>query len=113
MRSPRDTAVLRRGVSRASSSCALTSHRKGGVCVGFRDHIVQRMELDDDEDHEKNWNDTDNCACQKQGPITDRHCLFRDMLETALTTLCTRLTPCTKISWLPLTSMMKPPATTR
>ena len=33
------------------------------VCVGFRDHIVQRMEFDDHEDHEKNWNDTDDCAC--------------------------------------------------
>jgi hypothetical protein len=33
------------------------------VCVGFRDHIVQRMEFDDHEDHDKNWNDTDDCAC--------------------------------------------------
>jgi hypothetical protein len=33
------------------------------VCVGYRDHIVQRMEFDDHEDHEKNWNDTDDCAC--------------------------------------------------
>jgi hypothetical protein len=33
------------------------------VCVGFRDHIVQRMEFDDHEDHQKNWNDTDDCAC--------------------------------------------------
>jgi len=33
------------------------------VCVGFRDHIVQRMEFDDHEDHERNWNDTDDCAC--------------------------------------------------
>jgi hypothetical protein len=33
------------------------------VCVGFRDHIVQRTEFDDHEDHEKNWNDTDDCAC--------------------------------------------------
>jgi len=33
------------------------------VCVGFRDHIVQRMEFDDREDHQKNWNDTDDCAC--------------------------------------------------
>ena len=33
------------------------------VCVGFRDHIVQRMELDDHQDHERNWNDTDDCAC--------------------------------------------------
>ena len=32
-------------------------------CVGFRDHIVQRMEFDDHEDHERNWNDTDDCAC--------------------------------------------------
>jgi len=33
------------------------------VCVGFRDHIVQRMEFDDHEDHQKNWNDIDDCAC--------------------------------------------------
>jgi hypothetical protein len=33
------------------------------VFVGFRDHIVQRMEFDDHEDHQKNWNDTDDCAC--------------------------------------------------
>jgi len=33
------------------------------ICVGFRDHIVQRMEFDDHEDHDKNWNDTDDCAC--------------------------------------------------
>ena len=33
------------------------------VCVGFRDHIVQRMEFDDHEDREKNWNHTDDCAC--------------------------------------------------
>jgi hypothetical protein len=33
------------------------------VCVGFRDHIVQRMEFVDHEDHQKNWNDTDDCAC--------------------------------------------------
>jgi hypothetical protein len=33
------------------------------VCVGFRDHIVQRMEFDDHVDHQKNWNDADDCAC--------------------------------------------------
>jgi hypothetical protein len=33
------------------------------VCLGFRDHIVQRLEFDDHEDHQKNWNDTDDCAC--------------------------------------------------
>jgi hypothetical protein len=33
------------------------------VCIGFRDHIVQRMEFDDHEDYQKNWNDTDDCAC--------------------------------------------------
>jgi len=27
------------------------------VCLGFRDHIVQRLEFDDHEDHQKNWND--------------------------------------------------------
>jgi hypothetical protein len=33
------------------------------VCIGFRRHIVQRMEFDDHVDYEKNWNETDNCAC--------------------------------------------------
>ncbi len=33
------------------------------VCIGFRDHIVQRMEFDDHVDYEKNWNEADNCAC--------------------------------------------------
>jgi len=33
------------------------------VCVGFRDHIVQRMEFDDHENHQKSWNDADDCAC--------------------------------------------------
>ena len=33
------------------------------VCLGFRDHIVQRMEFNDHVDHERNWNDTDTCAC--------------------------------------------------
>ena len=33
------------------------------LCIGFRDHIVQRMEFNDHEDHEKSWNDTDDCAC--------------------------------------------------
>jgi hypothetical protein len=33
------------------------------VCLGFRDHIVQRLEFDDHEEHRKNWNDTDDCAC--------------------------------------------------
>lgn len=33
------------------------------ICVGFRDHIVQRMEFDDHEAHQRNWNDTDDCAC--------------------------------------------------
>src|SRR5262249_830041 len=35
----------------------------GYVCVGFRDHIVQRLEFDDHEDHDKYWSDTDDCAC--------------------------------------------------
>jgi hypothetical protein len=33
------------------------------VCLGYRDHIVQRLEFDDHVDYEKNWNDTDDCAC--------------------------------------------------
>jgi hypothetical protein len=44
-----------------STASSLNPH--ACVCVGFRDHIVQRMEFDDHEDHEKNWNDTDDCAC--------------------------------------------------
>ena len=33
------------------------------VCIGFRDHIVHRMEFDDHAVRQKNWNDTDDCAC--------------------------------------------------
>jgi hypothetical protein len=33
------------------------------ICIGFRDHIVQRMEFDDHAVRQKNWNDTDDCAC--------------------------------------------------
>ena len=33
------------------------------ICIGFRDHIVQRMDFDDHEDHEKKLSDTDDCAC--------------------------------------------------
>ena len=33
------------------------------VCIGFRDHIVDRMEFDDHAVRQKNWNDTDDCAC--------------------------------------------------
>jgi hypothetical protein len=33
------------------------------VCVGFRDHIVQRTEFDDHAVRRNNWNDTDDCAC--------------------------------------------------
>ena len=33
------------------------------VCIGFRDHIVHRMEFDDHAIRQKNWNDTDDCAC--------------------------------------------------
>jgi hypothetical protein len=36
------------------------------VCIGFRRHIVQRMEFDDHVDYEKNWNDKDNCAYRSQ-----------------------------------------------
>lgn len=52
--------VTMRG-STASTPSAIQPHAY--VCVGFRDHIVQRMEFDDHEDHEKNWNDADDCAC--------------------------------------------------
>ena len=37
--------------------------RHAYVCVGFRDHIVQRMEFDYHENHQINWNDADDCAC--------------------------------------------------
>ena len=33
------------------------------VCIGFRDHIVHRMEFDDHAVRQRNWNDTDDCAC--------------------------------------------------
>jgi hypothetical protein len=33
------------------------------VCIGFRDHVVQRMEFDDHAVRQKSWNDTDDCAC--------------------------------------------------
>ena len=33
------------------------------VCIGFRDHIVHRMEFDNHAVRQKNWNDTDDCAC--------------------------------------------------
>lgn len=33
------------------------------VCIGFRDHIVHRIEFDDRAVRQKNWNDTDDCAC--------------------------------------------------
>jgi len=35
----------------------------GYVCVGFQDHIVQRMEFDDHEDHQRNWSDPDDGGC--------------------------------------------------
>ena len=33
------------------------------VCIGFRDHIVHRMEFDDHVIRQRIWNDTDDCAC--------------------------------------------------
>jgi hypothetical protein len=33
------------------------------VCIGFRDHIVHRMEFDDRAIRQRIWNDTDDCAC--------------------------------------------------
>jgi hypothetical protein len=33
------------------------------VCIGFRDHVVHRMEFDDHAVRQKNWSDTDDCAC--------------------------------------------------
>jgi hypothetical protein len=46
------------------------------------------MEFEDREDHQQNWNDTDDGACSKQAPITDIALrLFSDMLEIGLTTL--------------------------
>ena len=33
------------------------------VCIGFRDHIVHRMEFDDHAVRQRDWNDADDCAC--------------------------------------------------
>jgi len=57
----RSVARLTMRGSTASTPSNIQPHAY--VCVGFRDDIVQRMEFDDHEDHEKNWNDTDDCAC--------------------------------------------------
>jgi len=56
-------AVPRLTMRRSTASTPTNIPPHAYVCVGFRDHIVQRMEFDDHEDHQKNWNDTDDCAC--------------------------------------------------
>jgi hypothetical protein len=61
---PRRFHSVARLTMRGSTSSTPTNIQPHAyVCVGFRDHIVQRMEFDDHEDHDKNWNDTDDCAC--------------------------------------------------
>ena len=65
-RTPDEIDLPRRfhSVARGSTSSTPTNiNPHAYVCVGFRDHIVQRMEFDDHENHERNWNDTDDCAC--------------------------------------------------
>jgi|SRR6516165_4427750 hypothetical protein len=56
-------SVARLTMRGSTSSTPSNINPHAYVCVGFRDHIVQRMEFDDHEDHERNWNDTDDCAC--------------------------------------------------
>ena len=56
-------AVVRLTIDGSTASTPSNIQPHAYVCVGFRDHIVQRMEFDDHEDHERNWNDTDDCAC--------------------------------------------------
>jgi hypothetical protein len=60
-----------RTLTKSTSPAGFTPWR-GSPCVeapprrpltSNRDHIVQRMEFDDHEDHQKNWDDTDDCAC--------------------------------------------------
>jgi hypothetical protein len=55
--------VARLTLRRSTASTPGNNQPHAYVCVGFRDHIVQRMEFDDHEDHERNWNDTDDYAC--------------------------------------------------
>jgi hypothetical protein len=56
-------SVARLTMRGSTSSTPININPHAYVCIGFRDHIVQRMEFDDHEDHDKNWNDTDDCAC--------------------------------------------------
>ena len=56
-------AVARLTMRGSTASTPTNIQPPAYVWVGFRDHIVQRMEFDDHEDHQKNWNDTDDCAC--------------------------------------------------
>jgi hypothetical protein len=110
MRSPRRTAVSRRAGSTASSSCARTFRRAVTGCrlrarrvpllPGPRPRPkwpaptahclagVQHMAFDDHEDHQQNWNNTNDCAFSKRKPITHIALrLFSDMLEIGLRTL--------------------------
>jgi len=56
-------SVARLTMRGSTSSTPSNINPHAYVCLGFRDHVVQRMEFDDQEDHDKNWNDTDDCAC--------------------------------------------------
>jgi len=46
--------VARLTIRGSTASTPSNSQPLAYVCVGFRDHIVQRMEFDDHEGHEKN-----------------------------------------------------------
>ena len=56
-------SVARLTMRGSTSSTPSNINPHAYICVGFSNHIVQRMEFDDHEDHDKNWNDTDDCAC--------------------------------------------------
>ena len=56
-------SVTRLTVRGSTSSTPTNIQPHAYVCVGFRDHIVQRMEFDDHAIRQNNWNDTDDCAC--------------------------------------------------
>jgi hypothetical protein len=61
---PRRFHAMERLTMRGSTASTPTNVQPHAyACVAFRDHIVQRMKFDDQEDHRKNWNDTDDCAC--------------------------------------------------
>jgi hypothetical protein len=60
---PRFRSATRLYIRGSTTSMQSNLQPHAYLCVGFRDHIVQCMEFDDHEDHQKNWNDTDDSAC--------------------------------------------------